>query len=398
MVQKVTAMDIRMAAALAGQVDNVAGFCRDEQVSRQTFYKFRRRFRDEGIDGLQDRSRRPLSSPGQTSAEVEDIVVCRRKQLIEQGVDHGAQSIVWSLQRDGMQAVPSPSTVWQILTRRGAITPQPQKRPKSATKRFVFARPNECWQSDWTGWALADGSAVAIAGSLDDHSRYLVGLHADAGDADGTLVWAVIMAGVDECGIPSMALSDNGIVYTGRFHAHESAFEINLRALGVRTINSTPFHPQTCGKIERFWQTLKKWLNARDPAATLTELNAMLEEFRTFYNHHRPHRALHGATPAETFHATAKARPADRPLSAPVFVSRHTVDEKSGQLFVSPYKVNVGLRWAGHDCDSIRDGDHIVIFSGATLVREFTADHTRIYQLGDKTTRTYRTREPKPAS
>ena len=85
-------------------------------------------------------------------------MVRRRKQLIEQGRDHGAQSIVWSLQREGLQAVPSPSTVWQILTRRGAITPQPQKRPKSATKRFVFARPNECWQSDWTGWSLADGS------------------------------------------------------------------------------------------------------------------------------------------------------------------------------------------------------------------------------------------------
>ena len=65
--------------------------------------------------------------------------------------------------------------MWQILTRRGAITPQPQKRPKSATKRFVFARPNECWQSDWTGWSLPDGSSVAVAGSLDDHSRYLVG-------------------------------------------------------------------------------------------------------------------------------------------------------------------------------------------------------------------------------
>ncbi|MGV0774047.1 helix-turn-helix domain-containing protein, partial [Mycobacterium syngnathidarum] len=140
MAQKVTAMDIRMAAALAGQVDNVAEFCRREQISRQTFYKFRRRFSDEGIDGLQDRSRRPLTSPGQTSAQVEDIVVRRRKQLIEQGLDHGAQSIVWSLQRDGLHPVPSPSTVWQILTRRGAITPQPQKRPKSATKRFVFDR------------------------------------------------------------------------------------------------------------------------------------------------------------------------------------------------------------------------------------------------------------------
>lgn len=397
MAQKVTAMDIRMAAALAGQVDNVAEFCRREQISRQTFYKFRRRFSDEGIDGLQDRSRRPLTSPGQTSAQVEDIVVRRRKQLIEQGLDHGAQSIVWSLQRDGLHPVPSPSTVWQILTRRGAITPQPQKRPKSATKRFVFDRANECWQSDWTGWSLADGTPVAIAGSLDDHSRYAVGLRACGGDADGELVWSVVLAGIDECGIPSMSLSDNGIVYTGRFHAHESAFEINLRALGVRTINSAPFHPQTCGKIERFWQTLKRWLVARDPATTLTELNDLLEQFRSFYNRHRPHRALRGATPAEVFGAAVKARPADRPLPAPVFVSRHTVDQVGGNLYVPPYRVNVGLRWAGHQCISVRDGNRITIFSGNRLVRTLTADPTRRHQRGDKTTRTYRTREPKPA-
>lgn len=138
------AMDIRMAAALAGQIENVAEFCRQEQISRQTFYKYRQRFRDEGVDGLRDRSRRPLTSPGQTSPEIEDLVLRRRKQLLEAGQDHGAQSIVSAMQRDWNVPVPSPSTVWQILTRRGAITPQPQKRPKSATKRFTFARPNEC--------------------------------------------------------------------------------------------------------------------------------------------------------------------------------------------------------------------------------------------------------------
>jgi hypothetical protein len=111
---------------------------------------------------------------------------------------------------------------------------------------------------------------------------------------------------------------------------------------------------------------------------------------------HRPHRALCGATPAEVFTATEPARPATRPLPAPVFVTRHTVGEKSGQLFVPPYRVNVGLRWAGHTCDAIRDGEHIAIFSGTTLVREFTADPTRNYQYGDKTERTYRTRQPKP--
>src|SRR5215218_10217918 len=357
MAQRVTAMDIRMAAALAGQIDNVAQYCRDNGISRETFYKFRRRFGDGGIEGLQDRSRRPLTSPGQTPVEVEDLIVLRRKQLIEDGLDHGSQSIVWSLQREGV-AVPSVSTVWQILTRRGAIIAQPQKRPKSATKRFCFDRPNECWHSDWTGWALADGSAVGVAGSLDDHSRYVVGLRACAGDADADLVWEVMLAGIAECGIPSMSLTDNGIVYTGRFHAHESAFEINLRTLGVQTINSAPFHPQTCGKIERFWQTLKKWLAARPAPATLAELNELLDQFREHYNHHRPHRALRGATPAEVFTATEKARPVDRPLPAPVFISRHTVGEKSGNLFIAPYKVSVGLRWAGHECDTIRDGDH----------------------------------------
>jgi Integrase core domain len=188
------------------------------------------------------------------------------------------------------------------------------------------------------------------------------------------------------------------VVYTGRWRGFESTFEANLRTLGTRTINSAPFHPQTCGKIERFWQTLKKWLRARPAPATVAELNELLAQFRDHYNHHRPHRALRGTTPAEAFSATDTARPADRPLPAPVFVSRHTVAQRSGNLFIPPYKVNVGLRWAGHECDIIRDGENIAIFSGTTLVRAFTADPTRTYQPGDTNTRTYRTREPKPTS
>jgi transposase InsO family protein len=397
MAQKATAMDIRVATAFAGQIDNVSQFCRDHEVSRQTFYKFRARFAVEGLAGLADRSRRPNSSPGQTPAAVEEAVLRKRKQLLEQGRDHGPQSIVWALEREET-TVPSRATVWRILTRHGLIVAQPQKRPKSSTKRFCFTRPNECWQSDWTGWSLADGAAVAIAGSLDDHSRYLTGLQAAAGQATNELVWSVMLAGITECGIPSMSLTDNGLVYTGRRFAFEAAFEANLRVLGTRTINSSPGHPQTCGKIERFWQTLKKWLRAHPAPATLEELNELLARFRDFYNHHRPHRALRGATPAESFTATVKARPAARPLPEPVFVSRHIVGEQSGKLHVAPYRINVGLRWAGHACDVIRQGDHIAIFSGTTLVRELTADPSREYQPSAPNTRTYRSREPKPAS
>jgi transposase InsO family protein len=397
MAQKVTAMDIRVAAVLAGQVDNVSQFCRDHGISRQTFYKLRRRFSVDGLAGLQERSRRPNSSPAQTPPEVEEAVLRARKQLLEQGFYHGAQSIVWTLKR-AKTPVPSRSTVWRILTRHGLIVAQPRKRPKSATKRFCFTRPNECWQSDWTGWSLADDTAVAIAATLDDHSRYLPALAADIGAGTAELVWEVMLAGIAECGIPAMSLADNGMVYTGRLHAFEAAFETNLRALGTRTINSTPAHPQTCGKIERFWQTLKKWLRAQPPAATLAELNALLDHFRDLYNHRRPHRALRGATPADVFHATEKARPAERPLPAPVFVSRHTVGAASGKLHVAPYRINVGLRWAGHHCDVIRQGDHIAIFSGTTLIRALTADPTREYQPSAPNSRTYRIREPKPPS
>ena len=390
-------MDIRAVTAMPGQIENVSVFCRDHQMSRQSFYKWRRRFRQHGLAGLQERSRRPIRSPGQTAADVEEAVLGKRKQLIEGGLDHGPQSIVWALQRDGV-GVPSRSTVWRILTRHGVIVAQPQKRPKSATKRFCFTRPNECWQSDWTQWSLADGTVVAIAGSLDDHSRYLTALQASTGQGTAELVWAVMLAAITECGIPAMSLTDNGLVYTGRLHAFESAFEANLRTLGTHTINSTPGHPQTCGKIERFWQTLKKWLRARPAPATLEDLNALLAGFRDFYNHRRPHRALRGATPAEAFTATAKARPTQQPLPEPVFVSRHTVGEQSGNLHVAPYRINVGRRWAGHVCDVIRDGDHIAIFSGATLIRELIADPTREYQPSAPNTRTYRAREPKPSS
>ncbi|MCP9276998.1 IS481 family transposase [Mycolicibacterium arenosum] len=399
MAQKVTAMDTRALVALVGQVDNVTEFCREHQICTTTFYKLRRRFAVEGWDGLlHDRSRRPLSSPTATDPVVVQAVLDCRLELLGSGLDHGPQSIVWTLRRRGLGGVPSRATVARILSRHGLVVAQPRKRPKSATKRFVFARPNECWQSDWTEWRLADGTAVAIAGTLDDHSRYLPALIAAEGAGTTVLVWAVMLAGIAECGIPSMSLSDNGFVYTGRLRGYESTFEANLRALGVRTINSTPYHPQTCGKIERFWQTLKKWLAAHPPAATIEQLNEHLETFREHYNHQRPHRALGGATPVEAFTATAIARPADRPLPEPVFVSRRTVGQRSGNLFIAPYKVNVGLRWAGHLCDVIRDGDHITVYSGTTLVRSFTVDPTCNYQRGDKSTRTYRTREPQPAS
>jgi transposase InsO family protein len=391
MAQRVAAMDVRMAAALVGAVPDVTAFCAGQGISRQTFYKWRRRIGEDGVAGLAERSRRPHTSPGATPPGVEDAIVRLRKQLADAGEDCGPDPIRWRLLAAAHTApdpvaaaaqVPSRSTVAQILRRRGLIIPAPSKRPKSSMHRFTYARPNECWQSDWTGWRLADGTPVAIAGTLDDHSRYLCALRAGIGDADTGLVWATATAAIAECGVPAMSLTDNGLVYSGRRRGFVAAFEANLRALGVSTITSTPFHPQTCGKIERFWQTLKKWLPAHDPTATVAELQALLDQFRDYYNQLRPHRALRGATPQAMFTAGVKARPAAAPIPAPVIVTDAVVAD-TGAVGVGGYWIHVGTRWAGHHVTGIRDGDRITILSGPRLVRALTADPTRRYQPAD---------------
>ena len=84
--------------------------------------------------------------------------------------------------------MPSRTTIARILTRRGQVRPQPRKRPRSSYRRFEAGRPNEMWQSDWTEWHLSDGRPVAIAGTLDDHSRLLVGI--GAGPATATASWS----------------------------------------------------------------------------------------------------------------------------------------------------------------------------------------------------------------
>jgi transposase InsO family protein len=381
MARKVTAMDVRMASVLPGAVGDVSRFCREQQISRQTYYKWRARYVEEGIDGLQDRSRRPATSPLATPIELEELIVRLRKQLADDGEFNGPETIRERLAATGMAGLPSRATIARILTRRGLVKPQPRKRPRSSYHRFVAARPNEMWQSDWTGWQLANGRPVAIAATIDDHSRLLVGLGACSGDATAELVWSVMSAAIGRYGIPMSSLSDNGMVYNNvhRVGRGPAALEINLRALGCQPIASTPYHPQTCGKIERLWQTLKKWLHAHGPYRTLDALTTELAAFAEHYNTARPHRALNGRTPAAVFAATTHARPAARPLPARTTVHR-THANTAGVVTAGRYFIPIGATFAERPITAIKDGDHIAIFSGTRLIRELDADPTRRYQ------------------
>jgi transposase InsO family protein len=274
-------------------------------VSRRWVHILLARYRQGGLEALESRSTAPKSHPHAMSDEVRQEIIRLRSELGRQGLDNGAATIAWHLQEADLQ-VPAASTIWRILVQAGLVTPQPKKKPKAYIQRFAAHQPNETWQSVFTHWHLEDGSDVEILNWLDDHSRFLLYCTAMK-PVRGRDVVASFQACINEYGVPSSTLTDNGVVYTARFVAGRNEFEYLLQRLGIKQKNGHPGHPQTQGKIERFHQTLKRWLVQQPKASTIFELQEQLDRFRQIYNHQRPHKAIGLATPAFAYEATVKA-------------------------------------------------------------------------------------------
>lgn len=275
--------------------------------SRQHLHRLLTRYHQGGLEAVDPRSRRPRSNPAATPEAVRDRIIALRLQLSSQGLDAGPVTIAWHLEREGYRP-PSTSTIRRILHAAGLVTPEPRKRPRSSYRRFAAAQPNECWQSDFTHWRLADGTDVEILNWLDDHSRYLLGCTVHQ-PVTGDIVAKSFLATADEHGLPAATLTDNGRVYTARFGGGKNSFEYLLALLGIQQKNGHPSHPQTQGKVERFHQTLKRWLAQQPPAQTLADLQRQLDNWRTLYNEQRPHRELGRNTPASAYATLPKAAP-----------------------------------------------------------------------------------------
>jgi transposase InsO family protein len=307
---------------------SVAELAAAHGVHRSWLYKLIGRYRAEGLAGLEARSRRPKRSPTAVASEIDDEIVRLRKQLSEEGFDAGPATIHWHLARHHDQ-VPSTSTIWRILKRRGFITAQPRKRPQASLIRFAAELPNQCWQSDVTHWHLADGTNIEIINIIDDHSRYCIASIAFT-VVKATDVVTVFTAARQRHGTPTAVLTDNGAVYTARYRNGSTAFETELAALGVTHKHSAPYHPQTCGKVERFHQTLKKFLTAQPAAETLRALQSNIDHFATHYNHHRPHRAIDRRTPHDAYTSRLKATP--NPATTTRYRTRHDTIDPNGRV------------------------------------------------------------------
>ena len=226
---------------------------RDYGVSRFWVQQLVHRYEREGPAAYRPRSRRPHSSPHAVDAEVEDLIVRLRKELSKQGLDAGAETITAHLARldptlRAGRPVPAVSTIWRILSRRGFVTAQPQKRPRSSWRTFCADQPNERWQADVTHWTLTDGTEVEILNLIDDHSRLC--LASDRRTTRGPDVVTSFRAAFTRWGLPASVLTDNGAIFTAKQRGEgRVALEVELGALGIRFDHSRPYHPQTCGKV-----------------------------------------------------------------------------------------------------------------------------------------------------
>ena len=363
-------------------------------VSEGWVSKLMARRRAEGDAAYEAKSRRPVTSPNATPDAVVDLVLALRKQLVESGLDAGADTIGWHLQHHHAVTL-SRATIHRILTRAGAVSPEPAKRPKSSYIRFQAEMPNETWQSDFTHYRLTNpdrspGADVEIITWLDDHSRYAVHVSAHW-RITAKIVLDTFTKAAGQHGYPASTLTDNGMVYTVRFaggRGGRSMLEHELRRLGIVQKNSRPNHPTTCGKVERFQQTMKNWLRAQSEQPTnLEHLQALLEEFTTTYNRHRPHRSLpHRATPAIAYTTRPKATPgADRDGDTHDRVRFDRIDSVgtvtlrvNGRL----HHIGIGRTHARtHVILLVHDLD-VRIINAATgeLLRELTIDTTKDYQ------------------
>jgi transposase InsO family protein len=190
---------------------------------------------------------------------------------------------------------------------------------------------------------------VEILNQLDDHSRLFLG-----SDAYTRVKAADVVSSFQEAaelhGLPASLLTDNGAVFTGSYRGGKVLLEYELERLGVEFKNSRPYHPQTCGKVERLHQTLKRYLAKQPPAKTLRELQGQLDGFRRYYNHIRPHRAIGRRTPLRAYSARVKARPAGA-TAPPYFRVREDKVDATGKVSLRYdsrlYKIGLGRAHKG---------------------------------------------------
>lgn len=334
-------MSLRIEFVLFAQQpgSNIRALCRRYQISPRTAYKWLRRYREEGVEGLRDRSRRPRHSPRSSAAATVQSVLALREET-----GWGGRKIARVMRTEGYEDIPHPNTITDILRRAGKLEAG-VSQTHSPYQRFEYEQPNELWQMDFKGhFALVDGRCHPLT-VLDDHSRFCVGLEA-CGDEQGATVQERLRGIFRQYGLPKAILCDNGGPWGSGYPQLElSQLAVWLIRLGIQPLHGRPAHPQTQGKEERFHRTLKTELLLGRSFVNLADCQQHFDPWRERYNTRRPHEALHLDTPIQHYRPSQRLFPESLP---PVeYNSGEWVRkvQKSGEVYYhnKPYRVGKGL-------------------------------------------------------
>lgn len=362
---------------------SVTEVARRNGVARQTVHDWLRRYAGGGLAGLADRSSRPVSCPHQMAPVVEASVVGMRRAHPA----WGPSRIVWRLERDGVDPVPSRSAVYRALLRHGLVDGTKRRRRREDYRRWERGRSMELWQMDVMGRAfLADGREMKFVTGIDDHSRFCVCAVVVARATARPVVGALVAA-LGRHGVPEQVLTDNGKVFTARFGLGPGPvlFDQVCRENGIKHLLTAPYSPTTTGKIERLHKTIRaEFLSAHDRRhASVAELQAALDAWVVEYNTERPHQSCGGRPPAERFALAARslapveaalpstpttpARAAvSRPGPRPGGVSRW-VDQR-GTISLAGFRYAVGPTFAGEPVEVVVTGGLVEILHAGVLV------------------------------
>src|SRR5215471_18141898 len=338
-------------------------------VSRRTVHRWLARYEGDGLEGLGDRSHRPVHCPHQLPAAVAVLVLEMRRAHPYRG----ARRIAFELRREGIEPAPSESAVYRCLVRAAVIDPVTRRRRRETWKRWERAMPMELWQLDVVhGFALADGTSAKALTGIDDHSRFCVSARLMPREQTQAVCDGFSSA-MREYGVPAQVLTDNGKVFTGRFAQPpvEVLFDRICRENGVDHVLTQPRSPTTTGKIERFHKTLRIEFNTNQVFRDLKTAQHALDEWVVYYNSGRPHQSLDDATPASRFHSTdsrLRQHLTPRPeRNGEQWVCRKIA--RNGIVSVGYQQVCVGKHWGGSACDVLVTEGTLQFWAGNELLK-----------------------------
>jgi transposase InsO family protein len=354
---------VEFVTAAKRGAQTLGSLCEEFGISRPTGYLWLRRYEQQGVRGIAERSRRPRSSPQRTATAVEERVIEVRQRY----PDWGARKLRVVLSRQGVYL--ARNTIHRILLRHGLVKDCDRHEP--ATQRFEREEPNQLWQMDFKGpkrWPQPVGPLSV----LDDHSRYVVVLAAN-GTTEGHRVREQLESAFEQCGIPEAMLMDHGVPWwSQQSPSGRTKLSLWLMRQGIRLCWSGIRHPQTQGKVERFHGSLQRALKRR--GSPERQLQSWLDDYRWEHNHVRPHEALGLRTPASVWRPSGRryqAQPSRWEYPTGSWVLK--VDPQ-GKVEVKGWKWKISKSLCGEWVRLEQIENRVLVYYCATLCREIDLD------------------------